>query len=69
MVSDFSSKLDHLLKIVEALGGNHMEMARFSDAHVEGYRTLPKVIARCVASSQCKEKSDEPAAGNARDSE
>ena len=69
VVSDYSSKLDHPLEIVETIRGNHMEMARFSDANDEGYRTLSKVIARCVTDSQRKEKSDEPTAGNARDSE
>ena len=69
VVSDYSSKLDHPLEIVETIRGNHMEMARFSDANDEGYRTLSKVIARCVTDSQRKEKSDEPTAGNPRDSE
>lgn len=69
VVSDYSSKLDHPLEIVETIRGNHMEMARFSDANDEGYRTLSKVIARCVADSQRKEKSDEPIAEKARDGE
>lgn len=69
VVSDYSSKLDHPLEIVETIRGNHMEMARFSAADDEGYRTLSKVIARCVTDSQRKEKSNEPTARNARDSE
>ncbi|KAL8999156.1 MAG: hypothetical protein Q9169_001935 [Polycauliona sp. 2 TL-2023] len=52
VVSDFSSKLDHPLETVETIRGNHMEMARFSDEYDEGYRTLFKVIERCVAESQ-----------------
>lgn len=69
VVSDYSSKLDHPLEIVETIRGNHMEMARFSATNDEGYRTLSKVIARCVADSQRIEKKDEPVAKNARDSE
>ena len=69
VVSDYSSKLDHPLEIVETIRGNHMEMARFSAANDEGYRTLSKVIARCVTDSHRIEKSDEPAARNTRDSE
>ena len=69
VVSDYSSKLDHPLEIVETIRGNHMEMARFSDEHDEGYRTLSTVIARCVTDSQNREKGDEPTAENTRDSE
>lgn len=69
VVSDYSSKLDHPLEIVETIRGNHMEIARFSAANDEGYRALSKVIARCVTDSQRKEKSDDPTARNARDSE
>ena len=69
VVNDFSSKLDHPSEIVETIRGNHIEVARFSDANDEGYRILSKVIARCVTDSQRKETSDEPTAGNARDSE
>ncbi|MCJ1253239.1 hypothetical protein MMC24_001050 [Lignoscripta atroalba] len=65
VVSGYSSKLDHPLEVVETIRGNHMEMARFSDANDEGYRTVSKVIARCVTDSQQDEKSGEPTAGNA----
>lgn len=60
VVSDYSSKLDHPLEILETIRGNHTEIARFSDANDEGYRPLSKVIARCVTDSQRKAKSDEP---------
>ena len=62
VVSDASSKLDHPLEIVETIRGNHMEMARFSDANDEGYRTVSKVIAGCVTNVQQHENRDEPAA-------
>lgn len=64
VVSDYSSKLDHPLEIVETIRGNHMEMARFSDANDEGYRTVSKVIARCITDIQHHENRDEPAAGD-----
>lgn len=69
VVNDYSSKLDHSLEIVESIRGNHMEMARFSDADDEGYRTVSRVIARCVTDVQQPEKRDKPNAGNPRDSE
>jgi len=69
VVSDYSSKLGHSLEIVETIRGNHMEMARFSDANDEGYRTLAKVIARCVTNIQQHEKRDKPTTGNTLDSE
>lgn len=69
VVNDYSSKLDHSLEIVESIRGNHMEMARFSDADDEGYRTVSRVIARCVIDVQQSEKRDKPNAGNPRDSE
>lgn len=64
VVSDYSSKLDHPLEIVETIRGNHMEMARFSDANDEGYRTVSKVIERCIDDIQQHEKRDKPTAGN-----
>jgi len=69
VVSDSSSKLDHPLEIVETIRGNHMEMARFSDANDEGCRTVSKVIARCVTDIQQHEKRDKPTTGNTLDSE
>ncbi len=69
VVSDYSSKLDNPLEIVETIRGNHMEMARFSGANDEGYRTLAKVIARCVTDIQQHEKRDKPTTGNTLDSE
>jgi len=69
VVSDFSSKLGHPLEIVETVRGNHMEMARFSDANDEGYRTVSRVIARCVIDSQQDHKRDRPLAGSTLDSE
>ncbi len=64
VVSDFSSKLDHPLEIVETIPGNHMEMARFSDTNDEGYKTVSRVIARCVVDVQQHDKREEPTAGD-----
>lgn len=63
VVSDFSSKLDNPLEIVETIRGNHMEMARFSNANEEGYRTVSRVIARCIVDSQQDRKHQGPPAG------
>ena len=69
VVSDFSSKLDHLLEIVETMRGNHMEITRFSDANDEGYKTVSRVIARCVTDIEQHEERDRPTPGNILDSE
>lgn len=69
VVSDFSSKLDHPLEIVETIRGNHMEITRFSDANDEGYKTVSRVIARCVTDIEQHEERDRPTPGNILDSE
>ena len=69
VVSDFSSKLDHPLEIVETMRGNHMEITRFSDANDEGYKTVSRVIARCVTDIEQHEERDRPTPGNILDSE
>ena len=69
VVSDFSSKLDYPLEIVETMRGNHMEITQFSDANDKGYKTVSRVIARCVTDIEQYEEHDRPTPGNILDSE
>ena len=69
VVSDFSSKLDYPLEIVETMRGNHMEITQFSDANDKGYKTVSRVIARCVTDIEQHEERDRPTPGNILDSE